>query len=357
MINKISGYLFPRAAADEAALAQSDDDRHIPVMLSEVLAAASIVPGEQVVDCTFGAGGYTKAFLDAGGQVVAFDRDPDAIIEGQALVSAHSSQLKLIQKSFSDLEETIDGQVDIIVLDIGVSSMQIDRAERGFSFRFDGPLDMRMAQDGPSAADVIAMGDHGELAYIFKMLGEEKQAGRIASAILREREIEPIVTTARLASIVEKTCPRKHNDRIHPATRVFQALRIFVNDELGELAQVLFAAERCLRPNGRLVVVTFHSLEDRIVKRFFALRSATAQSTSRHMPLETSMQPVATFALMRSKIQNATEEEASVNPRARSAKLRVGTRTIAAAQMPDMDALGFDRLPRLHTFMQRTRKG
>lgn len=357
MINRLSGYLFPRAAADDVGISQLDDERHIPVMLSEVLAAAAIVPGEQVVDCTFGAGGYTKAFLEAGAQVIAFDRDPDAIAEGQALAAAHVPQLQLLHNSFSELEETIDGHVDVIVLDIGVSSMQIDRAERGFSFRFDGPLDMRMAQDGPSAADVIAMGEHGELAYIFKMLGEEKQAGRIASAIVREREIEPIVTTARLASIVEKACPRKHNDRIHPATRVFQALRIFVNDELGELAQVLFAAERCLRPNGRLVVVTFHSLEDRIVKRFFALRSATAQSTSRHMPLETSTQPVATFALMRSKIQNATEEEASINPRARSAKLRVGTRTMAAAQMPDMEALGFDRLPRLQNFMQRTRKG
>lgn len=359
MIKILSQILFPRAASEASAAmsAMPHDDRHIPVMLAEVLEAANVAAGEHVVDCTFGAGGYTKAFLDAGADVTAFDRDPDAIAEGQELVAEYADQLRLIHQPFSAIEEVLEDKVDVIVLDIGVSSMQFDRAERGFSFRFDGPLDMRMAQEGLSAADVIAQADHGELAYIFKMLGEERQAGRIAAAIVREREKQPITTTAQLAQLVEKTCPKKHNDRIHPATKVFQALRIFVNDELGELAELLYAAERSLKPDGRLVAVCFHSLEDRIVKRFFSLSSSSGALSSRHLPDDPSRHQVATFAMGPMKRSFATEEEKAINPRARSASLRMGKRTHAAARMPDMDALGFDRFPRVHNFLSRTKRG
>lgn len=358
MIAMLNQFLFPRAASDAAAgaMPDSDDGRHIPVMLAEVLEAANVQKGEHVVDCTFGAGGYTKAFLDAGVSVTAFDRDPDAIAEGQPLVDAYDN-LTLVHQPFSAIEEILAEKVDVIVLDIGVSSMQFDRADRGFSFRFDGPLDMRMAQEGVSAADVIAKADHGELAYIFKMLGEERQAGRIASAIVREREKAPITTTAQLAILIEKTCPRKHKDRIHPATKVFQALRIFVNDELGELAELLYAAERSLNPGGRLIAVCFHSLEDRIVKRFFSSSSSSGGTGSRHLPNDPSSQQMPTFAMGPMKKRFASEEEKDINPRARSASLRMGERTDAAARMPDMDALGFDRFPRVHDFLSRPRKG
>ena len=234
----------------------------------------------------------------------------------------------------------LEDKVDVIVLDIGVSSMQLDRAERGFSFRFDGPLDMRMAQEGASAKDIIANADHGELAYIFKMLGEERNAGRIASAIVAEREKTPINTTAQLASLIEKTCPRKRHERIHPATKVFQALRIFVNDELGELAQLLYAAERLLKPGGRLIAVSFHSLEDRIVKRFFSNGTGVAAQQSRHLPENPSRQQLATFSLGPMKKRLASEEEKNLNTRARSAILRMGQRTDAGARMPDLDGLG-----------------
>ena len=255
--------------------------RHIPVLLDEVLAALKPAPGEVIVDGTFGAGGYTRAILATGASVVAIDRDPDAIAAGRDLEAQSGGRLRLVQAPFSSLDEHVD-QVDGVVLDIGVSSMQLDQAERGFSFRADGPLDMRMAQAGASAADVVNHFKLGDLARIFGFLGEERHAGRIARMIESRREKRPFERTLDLADAIETHIGRSPKDKIHPATRVFQALRIYVNDELGELARALFAAERALKPGGRLVVVTFHSLEDRIVKRFIADRSERSVALALH---------------------------------------------------------------------------
>ncbi|TIT34947.1 MAG: 16S rRNA (cytosine(1402)-N(4))-methyltransferase RsmH, partial [Mesorhizobium sp.] len=241
--------------------------RHIPVLLAEVLEALSPKAGDLIVDGTFGAGGYTRAILASGASVVAIDRDPDAIAAGRSLEQQSGGSLTLVQAPFSMLDEHVES-ADGVVLDIGVSSMQLDQAERGFSFRADGPLDMRMAQAGLSAADVVNSFKAGDLARIFGFLGEERHAGRIARMIESRREKRPFERTLDLADAIETHIGRAPKDKIHPATRVFQALRIFVNDELGELAKALFAAERALKPGGRLAVVTFHSLEDRIVKRF-----------------------------------------------------------------------------------------
>lgn len=308
--------------------------RHIPVLLPEVLAALEPASGKIILDGTFGAGGYTSAILDAGADVIALDRDPTAIAAGQSLVAARGGHLTLIHSRFSelDLHAPADG-LDGVVLDIGVSSMQIDEAERGFSFQKNGPLDMRMSAEGVSAADVVNRAKVGDLIRIFGFLGEEKQAGRIARAIEKKRASEPFRTTRDLAGLIEIVTPRKAKDKIHPATRVFQALRIFVNDELGELAQALFAAERALKPGGRLVVVTFHSLEDRIVKKFFTERSGKA-SGSRHLPMVQGMP--ATFEPVGKGMVAASEAEAEANPRARSAKLRAGIRTHAPVPKADM---------------------
>ncbi|HEV7433686.1 MAG TPA: 16S rRNA (cytosine(1402)-N(4))-methyltransferase RsmH, partial [Pseudorhizobium sp.] len=308
--------------------------RHIPVLLSEVLAALDPQPGQVILDGTFGAGGYTSAILQSDASVIALDRDPSAIVAGQGLVASSGGRLTLIQSRFSDLgAHAPDQGLDAVVLDIGVSSMQIDEAERGFSFQRNGPLDMRMSSAGVSAADVVNRAKVGDLTRIFGFLGEEKHAGRIARAIEKRRAAEPFATTRDLANLIESVNPRKAKDKIHPATRVFQALRIFVNDELGELAQALFAAERALKPGGRLVVVTFHSLEDRIVKKFFSDRSGKA-SGSRHMPLVA--ERAATFEPIGKGMVAASEEEAEVNARARSAKLRAGLRTEAQAGPADM---------------------
>jgi 16S rRNA (cytosine1402-N4)-methyltransferase len=308
--------------------------RHIPVLLKEVIEALEPQAGKIILDGTFGAGGYTSALLAAGADVVALDRDPTAIAAGRGLVDANSGRLRLIQSEFSRLAEhaPVEG-LDGVVLDIGVSSMQIDEAERGFSFQKNGPLDMRMSSKGVSAADVVNRAKVGDLIRIFGFLGEEKQAGRIARGIEKRRVSEPFTTTRDLANFIESMNPRKAKDKIHPATRVFQALRIFVNDELGELAQALFAAERVLKPGGRLVVVTFHSLEDRIVKQFFSDRSGKA-SGSRHMPI-VEAKPVIFEGMGKSMIA-ASDEEAEANPRARSAKLRAGIRTDAAARPADL---------------------
>ncbi|WP_198598266.1 16S rRNA (cytosine(1402)-N(4))-methyltransferase RsmH [Mangrovicella endophytica] len=303
---------------------------HIPVLLSEVLEALQPKAGERHIDGTFGAGGYTRAILDAGADVVAIDRDPTAIAEGQALVTASGGRLRLVEGRFGDLGTIAGltaGGVDGIVLDIGVSSMQIDQAERGFSFQKDGPLDMRMGRHGPSAADVVNRLKAGDLARVIAFLGEERHAGRIARAIEARRAERPFETTLDLAGVVGKVVGRSPKDKIDPATRTFQALRIYVNDELGELARALVAAEEVLRPGGRLVVVTFHSLEDRIVKRFFRDRSAPPTG-SRHLPDIAEVAPTFTA---RNKAVAATPEEADANPRARSAKLRAGLRTDAAA--------------------------
>jgi len=316
--------------------------RHIPVLLDEVLEALAPLAGALVVDGTFGAGGYSRAMLEAGASVIAIDRDPSAIAAGRALEAEFAGRLRLVQSPFSELDEAVDGLVDGVVLDIGVSSMQLDQAERGFSFRLDGPLDMRMAQSGPSAADVINAFSVGDLARIFGFLGEERHAGRIARAIARRREERPFERTRDLADTVENVIGRKPGDRIHPATRVFQGLRIFVNDELGELARALFAAERILKPGGRLVVVTFHSLEDRIVKQFIADRSGS-QGGSRHMPEIDGRKP--SFVKGRSKPVVPGEAECAANPRARSAKLRAAVRTENDAGKQDMSIFKLPDLP------------
>ncbi|UJW74146.1 16S rRNA (cytosine(1402)-N(4))-methyltransferase RsmH [Rhizobium sp. SL42] len=318
--------------------------RHIPVLLPEVLAALDAQSGKIILDGTFGAGGYTTAILGAGADVIALDRDPNAIAAGQSLVEASKGRLSLRHTQFSQLAEHVPAEgLDGIVLDIGVSSMQIDEADRGFSFQRNGPLDMRMSSSGVSAADVVNRAKLTDLIRIFGFLGEEKHAGRIARAIEKRRATEPFRTTRELANLIETVNPRKAKDKIHPATRVFQALRIFVNDELGELAQALFAAESALKPGGRLVVVTFHSLEDRIVKKFFSERSGKA-SGSRHLPM-VEARP-ATFEPVGKGMVAATEAEAEINPRARSAKLRAGIRTKAPAERADMSI--FD-LPDLAT--------
>ncbi|MFD1746985.1 16S rRNA (cytosine(1402)-N(4))-methyltransferase RsmH [Rhizobium helianthi] len=307
--------------------------RHIPVMLNEVLETLSPAPGKLILDGTFGAGGYTRAILSAGANVIALDRDPNAIAAGQAMVAEYAGRLNLIPSRFSQLAEHAPPEgLDGVVLDIGVSSMQIDEAERGFSFQKNGPLDMRMSASGVSAADVVNRAKAGDLARIFGFLGEEKQAGRIARAIEKRRASEPFATTRDLANLIESVNPRKAKDKIHPATRVFQGLRIFVNDELGELARALFAAERALKPGGRLVVVSFHSLEDRLVKRFFSDRSGKA-SGSRHLPMVEDK--AAIFEPIGKGLLAATDEEARNNPRARSAKLRAAFRTAAPVGASD----------------------
>lgn len=316
------------------------ETRHIPVLIKPVLAALQAVPGKIIVDGTFGAGGYTTAILEQGANVVAIDRDPDAIAAGAALVKRYSPKLRLEHGPFSDMEQLVGQQVDGVVLDVGVSSMQLNEAERGFSFRFDGPLDMRMAQVGLSAADVVNRFKVSDLTRIFGMLGEERHAGRIARAVERVRAERDFTTTSDLAELVEKTIGRKPGDKIHPATRVFQALRIFVNDELGELARALFAAERMLKPGGILAVVTFHSLEDRIVKRFLSER-AGGKGGSRHLP-ET-MTTAATFRKPAKAVEPDTEEVAQ-NPRARSARLRVAERTDLPAGRDDMSIFAMPAL-------------
>ena len=333
---------------DGATDVQGGPVRHIPVLLQEVLAALEPKPGETIVDGTFGAGGYTSPILAAGSDVIAFDRDPNAIAAGAAMVDAAKGRLKLVHARFSELLDHFeDASLDGLVLDIGVSSMQIDEADRGFSFMRDGPLDMRMAQTGVSAADVVNRAKASDLTRIFGILGEERHAGRIARAIEAERQKAPFATTRQLAGLIEKVSPRRSQDKIHPATRVFQALRTYVNDELGELARALFAAERALKPGGRLVVVSFHSLEDRIVKRFFQDRAGKA-SGSRHLPMVEDRK--ATFTPIGKQPVTAGEAECDANPRSRSAKLRAGLRTDAPAGRQDADILPVPNLAALAAF-------
>jgi 16S rRNA (cytosine1402-N4)-methyltransferase len=316
--------------------------RHVPVMLAEVLEHLAPAPGTVILDGTFGAGGYTRAILEQGASVIALDRDPNAIAGGQALVAEFSGSLTLKHSTFSRLDDFApDGGLDGVVLDVGVSSMQIDEAERGFSFQRNGPLDMRMSSDGVSAADVVNKARATDLIRIFNFLGEERQASRIARAIEKRRAEKKFTTTRDLASLIEMVNPRRAVDKIHPATRVFQALRIYVNNELGELAGALFAAERALKPGGRLVVVCFHSLEDRIVKRFFADRAGKA-SGSRHLP-EIAQAPVIFEPISRQAVA-ASDAEADVNPRARSAKLRSGIRTQSPPGKADLTIFDLPQL-------------
>ncbi len=333
--------------------------RHVPVMLHEVLSALGPRSGSIHIDGTFGAGGYTRAILEAGGDVIAIDRDPTAIAAGQKLVESFPMRLTLVEGRFSRLDaiareagyQTVDG----VVLDIGVSSMQIDEAERGFSFNKDGPLDMRMegAGGGPNAADVVNQADHGDLTRIIGILGEERQAARVSRAIVKRRDEKPFETTLDLARLVENVLGRKPTERIHPATRTFQALRIFVNRELDELADALVAAEAILADGGRLAVVTFHSLEDRIVKRFLADR-AHAPSGSRHAPPVEALPP--TFTLPRKSMIAASEAEAEANPRARSAKLRHAVRTGAPAR-PERSFHAMPALAELSRFAAASSRG
>jgi 16S rRNA (cytosine1402-N4)-methyltransferase len=310
--------------------------RHIPVLLAEVLAALSPLDDKLIVDGTFGAGGYTRAILAKGASVVAIDRDPDAIAAGGELEKASGGRLRLVHGAFSALDEHAGRSVDGVVLDIGVSSMQLDEADRGFSFRQDGPLDMRMAQTGVSAADVVNTWKGSDLTRIFGLLGEERHAGRIARMIEKRRAEKPFERTLDLAGAIERLVGRKPTEKIHPATRVFQALRIFVNDELGELARALLAAERVLKPGGTLAVVTFHSLEDRIVKRFLADRSGKGGG-SRHLPEVQAQEP--TFYKPAAAV-SPSEAEMTANPRARSARLRSAVRTNKAPRNDDPAAFG-----------------
>ncbi|WP_173932335.1 16S rRNA (cytosine(1402)-N(4))-methyltransferase RsmH [Chelativorans sp. Marseille-P2723] len=323
--------------------------RHVPVLLDAVIAALD-PSGKRVIDGTFGAGGYTRALLEGGADVIAIDRDPDAIAAGASLVRRFGSRLRLELGRFSDMERIAGETVDGVVLDIGVSSMQLDEAGRGFSFRKDGPLDMRMGREGMTAADVVNRFKASELTRIFGLLGEERHAGRIARAIEKRRAEKPFSTTADLAALVEQVIGSRPKDPIHPATRVFQALRIFVNDELGELARALFAAERILNTGGVLAVVTFHSLEDRIVKRFLAARSGRV-ARSRHLP--EMAQDTPTFEKPMKPIEPG-DAEIAANPRARSARLRAARRTTAAAGAEDFRMLG---VPALFVTEQLGRKG
>jgi 16S rRNA (cytosine1402-N4)-methyltransferase len=309
--------------------------RHVPVLLGEVCDALEAARGGVFVDGTFGAGGYSQAILAANGdnRVIAIDRDPDAIAAGAQLVARACGRLSLMPGRFSQLDEVVAdaniGQVDGVVLDIGVSSMQLDHAERGFSFRHDGPLDMRMERQGVSAADLVNEASEAELADIFYHYGEERRARAVARGVIERRRKGRIETTAQLADLVAGLV-RSEPGGMHPATRVFQALRIAVNDELGELARALHASERVLKPGGRLVVVTFHSLEDRIVKQFLAVRSGRSGGGSRHVPSTVVVQP--TFQIPTRGPVVPSDVEIASNPRARSAKLRAAARTQAPAQ-------------------------
>ena len=307
----------------------SNEAPHLPVLIDEVVAGLAVVPGETLVDGTFGAGGYTRAMLGAGaGRVIGLDRDPDAIANGPALVP--DARLTLINDRFSQMDRVLADRgllpVDGIALDIGVSSMQLDQAERGFSFMKDGPLDMRMSQSGQTAAEFLNHADEGEIARVLKDYGEEPRARAVARAIVAAR---PLTRTAELAAVVRRALGYRQGQKSDPATRTFQAIRIHLNAELDELEEGLRAAERSLRPGGRLAVVTFHSLEDRIVKRFLKTRSGDVPSGSRHRPM-VAEGPSPTFEQVAKPVSPA-EAELARNPRARSARLRTAVRTAAPA--------------------------
>lgn len=311
---------------------------HVSVMADEAVDALNPLDGGAYVDATFGAGGYSRRILDrAECSVYGFDRDPSAIARAGEMTARYGRRLRLIARPFDDMQEALRLEgvlaIDGAVFDLGVSSMQLDEAARGFSFMREGPLSMRMDGGKPDAGDVVNAAEPGDLAEILRVYGEENKAGRIARAIVAERGIEPIRTTLRLAEIIARANPPQREDKIHPATRAFQALRIFVNDELGQLARGLIAAEMLLKPAGRLVVVTFHSLEDRIVKNFFAERSGRAPAASRHAPSVIAAEP--TFDLLTMKPKTPAAAEIATNPRARSAKLRAGARTAAPARGAD----------------------
>ncbi|WP_407176537.1 16S rRNA (cytosine(1402)-N(4))-methyltransferase RsmH [Bradyrhizobium sp. STM 3562] len=313
----------------------ADLSRHVPVLGREAVELLQPRTGGIYVDGTFGAGGYSRAILKTPGtRVIAIDRDRSAVAGGFALLEQFEGRLTLVEDRFSHLAEVCAGQgvasVDGVVMDVGVSSMQLDEAERGFSFRLEGPLDMRMSDRGPSAADVVARASEAQLADIIYLFGEERHSRKLARAIVAARKEAPITTTRALADIVARNVRSKPGE-IHPATRTFQALRIFVNEELEELQLALEAAERVLSGGGRLVVVSFHSLEDRIVKNFLNERSK-AGGGSRHLPEVAHAAP--SFRLITRRPLTPNETELAANPRARSAKLRAAERTAASAHPP-----------------------
>ncbi len=315
--------MTPVPADAEAALAEARA-LHVPVMLAEVLEALAPLEGAVFIDGTFGAGGYTRALLEAGAaRVIAIDRDPEAVARGRLWAPVYGDRLEIVEGPFGLLDELAGRRVDGVVLDIGVSSMQIDAAGRGFSFMREGPLDMRMGGEGPSAADIVNRADEAEIADILYHYGEERGARRIARRVVAARAEGPIETTAALAALIEGAMGPARKGQIHPATRSFQGLRIAVNDELGELWRGLMAAERALLPGGRLAVVSFHSLEDRIVKRYLQLASGRGPSGSRHGPEIVRAMP--RFARP-AKDRVAGEAEVAANPRARSARLRAAAR-------------------------------
>jgi 16S rRNA (cytosine1402-N4)-methyltransferase len=318
--------------------------RHVPVLGRQAVELLKPLDGGVYIDATFGAGGYSRAILDlTGTRVIGIDRDRTAILGGFDLVDRSGGRLILVEDRFSNLAEVCAAQgfaaVDGVVMDVGVSSMQLDEAERGFSFRLGGPLDMRMGHDGPTAADVIAKASEADLANIIYIFGEERHSRAVARAIVAARKEAPITTTRALADIVAKIVRSKPGE-IHPATRTFQGLRIFVNAELDELHLALSAAERVLKPGGRLVVVSFHSLEDRIVKNFLTERGK-AGGGSRHLPEIAQIPP--SFVILTKRPVAPDDSEISANPRARSAKLRAAERTPApahaAAELPGWPTL------------------
>ncbi|PPB81120.1 16S rRNA (cytosine1402-N4)-methyltransferase [Albidovulum inexpectatum] len=308
---------------------------HVPVLIDPLIAAVAPISGTWV-DGTFGAGGYARALLDAGAdRVIGIDRDPTVFDPARAWADVHGDRLILRQGTFSDLDQIAGQPVDGVVLDLGVSSMQLDQPERGFSFQKDGPLDMRMGDSGPTAADLVNSASEAELADILYHYGEERAARRIARAIVARR---PFTRTLELAEVIASCLPRQKPGQSHPATRSFQALRIAVNDEFGQLAEGLIAAERALKPGGQLAVVTFHSLEDRIVKRFFQIRSGALGQGSRHAPEQQEIAP--TFTLKTRRAIAPDDAELARNPRARSARLRIGVRTDATPGPIDRASLG-----------------
>ncbi len=319
----------------------SAPDPHIPVLLNSILREAGPLRGTWI-DGTFGAGGYARGLLAAGAErVIGIDRDPSVFAMAAEWADEYGDALHLVQGTFSDLDALAEGPADGVVLDLGVSSMQLDQPQRGFSFLRDGPLDMRMGDTGPSAADLVAETEEGRLADIIFQYGEDRASRRIARAIVRARAEAPILTTGQLAGIVERTLPRPKPGQSHPATRTFQALRIAVNDEFGQLVAGLEAAERILRPGGWLAVVSFHSLEDRVVKRFLQARSGGGGNANRHVPALEEDAP--RFEGLTKGIA-ADQDEIARNPRARSARLRMARRTEATAGPVDRARLGLPKL-------------
>ena len=353
-----------KSGAPHVGLAPKSGSRHIPVLLAEVIESLAPKAGDLIIDGTFGAGGYARGLLEAADcRVLAFDRDITAVRAAAAITQEFPNRLRVINRPFSHMEEIgrieetpngrplIEGSfADGVVLDIGVSSMQLDQAGRGFSFMHDGPLDMRMsaaidpltgeaADTGESAADFINRAEEETIANVIYAYGEEKKSRWIAKAIVKARAEKPFTRTLELADLVLRVFHGRKVDGRHPATRTFQALRIYINDELGELAHALAAAERILKPGGRLVLVTFHSLEDRIVKRFLSERSGKEKGTSRYLPVQSIQLQAPSFQIVNSRPLTPSQGELDLNPRSRSARLRAAIRTEAPPWPLDLDNL------------------